>query len=218
MQVCEIFPSIDGEVNFFGQGVRTVFIRLQGCNLRCRYCDTPKTQEHNQGLFLDTNRVLDTVLSLGIRKVTITGGEPLIQADLVHELLCELRKRGIVSSLETNGSFPIPAPMKHLVDSWVMDYKLPSSGMEEKMCLENFKDLSPTDWVKFVCCDVADFLRSLHVQDLLTRLSCGARFAWSAAGIPEGPSLSASELVKMMSEYGANGNLNVQLHKLLNLP
>ena len=72
MQIAEIFQSIDGEVNRFGQGRLTTFIRTSECNLNCPYCDTP--QGRGQGRAITVGQIVERVKALGCKKITITGG------------------------------------------------------------------------------------------------------------------------------------------------
>ena len=92
MNVIEIFGSIDGEGS--RQGLLTTFLRLHDCNIRCSYCDTT----YSYGIdstFTDmtVQEVADAIESLGNHRITITGGEPLLQEDAVVELIDELNRR-----------------------------------------------------------------------------------------------------------------------------
>ena len=101
LRVAEIFRSLQGEGLF--TGTTSLFLRTTGCNLRCWFCDTPYTSwkpEGQQRLWTD---VLDEVLGDGCEHVVITGGEPLLQPDLVP-LTQELRAAGRVVTIETAGT------------------------------------------------------------------------------------------------------------------
>lgn len=92
MNVIEIFASIDGEGS--RQGLLTTFLRLHDCNIRCSYCDTT----YSYGIdstFTDmtVREVADAIESLGNHRITITGGEPLLQEAAVVELIDELNRR-----------------------------------------------------------------------------------------------------------------------------
>ena len=78
LKVHSIFESISGEAGGFPQGSWCTFLRLSGCNLRCRWCDTPDAQEvEAQTLDMSVKEICDSV---GIYKnILITGGEPLLQ-------------------------------------------------------------------------------------------------------------------------------------------
>ena len=128
MRINEIFESISGEAGFFPQGSWCTFIRLQGCNLRCRWCDTLKAQDPEKGKEYTIEKLVNIVKALGNSRVLITGGEPLCQLTDLRALVERLVKLLDCSiQIETNGSFPIPIIPYGNTD-WVVDYKLPSSG------------------------------------------------------------------------------------------
>lgn len=146
MYVNEIFGSIDGE------GLRTgelaTFIRLAGCNLRCSYCDTCYALKITDGKKMSIEEIIDEVKKIGYKNITLTGGEPLIHKD-VDKLIDELIKNGFYVNIETNGAVDIANYLKNNV-LITMDYKTASSGMEEKMLVNNFKMLRENDVLKFV--------------------------------------------------------------------
>jgi 7-carboxy-7-deazaguanine synthase len=144
VKVFEIFPSIQGEGPF--QGIPSAFIRLSGCNLRCRWCDTSGTQDGSAGEEMTVDEVVGQVKRLGLSHVCITGGEPLIQQDELLSLLKELHEDGYIVGIETNGTVD-PAPVMEY-SSICMDLKCPSSG--EKSFIPLMKKLRPSDCVKFV--------------------------------------------------------------------
>ena len=90
MKVVEKFTSINGEGTRAGE--LAVFIRFKGCNLRCSYCDTMWANEPDCQYKEETpEEILNYVLETGIRNVTLTGGEPLLQKD-IRELINLLYK------------------------------------------------------------------------------------------------------------------------------
>ena len=92
MNVIEIFDSIDGEGS--RQGLLTTFLRLHDCNIRCSYCDTTYSYGIDS-IFTEMTvaEVADVIESLGNHRITITGGEPLLQEAAVVELIDELNRR-----------------------------------------------------------------------------------------------------------------------------
>lgn len=145
--VNEIFGSIDGE------GLRTgelaTFIRLAGCNLRCRYCDTSYALKCKQGNEMSIDEILEEVKSIGFKNITLTGGEPLIHRN-VDKLISRLIEEGYKINIETNGSVDItPYLDKNVIIT--MDYKTPASGEVNKMLLSNLEKLRESDVLKFVC-------------------------------------------------------------------
>jgi 7-carboxy-7-deazaguanine synthase len=148
MKIAEIFRSLQGEGK--NQGRICLFIRLAGCNLRCRWCDTPYAQEG--GSEMSPDAVLEQVWRTNPPYVCITGGEPLIQADALEPLLASLHARGTLIDIETNGTFDFTRFQRYA--SICMDVKCPSSG--EKSDLGLLDAILPQDSVKFVVNDEAD--------------------------------------------------------------
>ena len=98
MRISEIFYSIQGEGRLLG--VPSVFVRTSGCNLRCRWCDTPYTSWQPEGKSLSVKRILDEVAKYQTRYVVITGGEPLLAPD-IEELTLQLKRNGAHITIET---------------------------------------------------------------------------------------------------------------------
>ena len=121
--VTEIFDSIDGEGK--RTGLMATFVRFAGCNLRCSYCDT----------------------AYPWKRVTLTGGEPLLQP--LASLCGTLGREGFECNIETNGAVPMMATRPEGL-FYTMDWKCPDSGMEGRMCADNFPRLESQDVVKFV--------------------------------------------------------------------
>ncbi len=148
LKVHSIFESISGEMGTIPQGIWCTFIRLQGCNLRCSYCDTKETQPvcfDDTAMYMD---IMEIVKSVKTPYVTITGGEPLIHdalPDLIAALAFDpkMQRAPHYIQVETNGSLPIPERVSYMA-GWVVDYKTPSSGMTAKMLpTEQFTDMLP---------------------------------------------------------------------------
>jgi 7-carboxy-7-deazaguanine synthase len=154
--VCETFISLMGEST--RAGVPAYFIRLTGCNLRCRYCDT--TYAYEGGQEMTVAALVKEALAQPHRLVLVTGGEPLLQAE-APALLRALLEAGFTVCLETNGTQPIEA-----VDARVhriMDVKCPGSGMAQHHLWDNMERLTGGDEVKFVVRDRGDFTYALEV-------------------------------------------------------
>lgn len=147
MKVVEIFDSIDGEG--LRTGAAVTFIRLAGCNLRCSYCDTlyalfGEAQECKY-TEMDVNEIAKKVK---FKRVTLTGGEPLLHKD-VDRLINTLINNGVSVNIETNGAVDITPFLKDNV-MLTIDYKLPSSSVEDRMIMDNFYKLRKCDVIKFV--------------------------------------------------------------------
>ena len=101
MNVSELFYSIQGEGRL--AGVPSVFVRLAGCDLQCRWCDTPYAQRPEQGKPMTVNHILAEVLKYNCRYVVVTGGEPLLTLDL-PDLLTALSRENKHITLETSAT------------------------------------------------------------------------------------------------------------------
>jgi len=98
MRISEIFYSIQGEGRLLG--VPSVFVRTSGCNLRCRWCDTPYTSWQPEGKTSSVKNILAEIDQYPTRHVVITGGEPLLAPD-IEELTHQLKQRGAHITIET---------------------------------------------------------------------------------------------------------------------
>lgn len=147
MLVNEIFGSIEGE------GIRTgypvTFIRLFGCNLHCSYCDTRYACTGPEFIKMSVDNILQVVKGNGWKRVTLTGGEPLIHRD-VDTLIQALVDAGYEVNIETNGSVPIFPYLGYDNVILTVDYKSPSSGENHEMCISNLERLREQDVLKFV--------------------------------------------------------------------
>jgi 7-carboxy-7-deazaguanine synthase len=143
LKINEIYYSIQGESTHLGRPC--VFVRLTYCNLRCSYCDTEYA--FFEGNELSLSEILEKVKSYNCTLVEITGGEPLIQKNVLP-LMQNLCDSGFEVLLETAGHLNISE-----IDGRVkriMDIKCPSSGESEKMFWRNIDYLKEGDEVKFV--------------------------------------------------------------------
>lgn len=134
LAVNEIFESISGEAGGIPQGAWTTFVRVQGCNLRCSWCDTKQAQSivADRKTKTKVEEVLKNITERGNRQVLITGGEPLLQRG-TQKLLNELLAKRYTVQVETNGTQKLPAYGTNYSLYWIIDYKCPSSGMLEEM-------------------------------------------------------------------------------------
>ena len=149
-KVVEKFVSINGEG--MKAGTLAVFIRFFGCNLRCSYCDTLWASSPDGPYDIMTeDDIVTYVKETGVHNVTLTGGEPLLRdnMDILLKKLSALPD--IFIEIETNGSVDIRS-YKSIAGniSFTLDYKLPYSGMEDKMFMPDFEAVDKNDTVKFV--------------------------------------------------------------------
>jgi 7-carboxy-7-deazaguanine synthase len=101
LKIAELFYSIQGEGTLVG--VPSVFIRTSGCNLRCSWCDTPYTSWQPEGTELSLRQIVDEARSYPARHVVVTGGEPMIQPEIIP-LTEQLRAAGLHITIETAGT------------------------------------------------------------------------------------------------------------------
>lgn len=150
LRVTEVFLSLQGESASVGWP--TVFVRLTGCPLRCRWCDT--TYAFHGGRWCSLSALEADVADYGVHHVCITGGEPLAQPNC-RTLAERLAARGHAVSIETSGAIDIGGLDPRV--TVVMDVKAPGSGEEERNRLDNLDRLRGGDQVKFVLADRADY-------------------------------------------------------------
>ncbi len=203
LRVCETFVSLMGESGFAGWPA--FFIRLSGCNLRCRYCDTRYAYSDGQERTLAS--LVAEAEDTGFKLVLVTGGEPLLQEEC-FTLLASLADRGFTVALETNGSRPLVAVDRRV--HRVMDLKCPSSGMVAHNYLDNLDDLTAADELKLVVADRRDF--DWAVEILTPRRS------WERHPVLLSPVfgvLPASELAAWILAARLPWRLNLQLHKYI---
>jgi len=156
LMITEIYASIQGESSF--AGLPCTFVRLTGCPLRCRWCDTAYSFEGGKAMTFD--EVLADVARQKIQLVELTGGEPLAQkgcTTLAHQLV----EAGYKVLIETGGSEDV-APLDSRVHI-IMDIKCPGSGMHERNLWSNLDALKPSDEIKFVLADRADYDWALDI-------------------------------------------------------
>ncbi len=149
-QVTEIYPSVQGESSY--AGFPCTFIRLTGCPLRCKWCDTAYAFQGGAAMTMD--EILAKVDQFGVDLVELTGGEPMAQAG-TPALIETLLARGYRVLIETSGSEDVsrlPAAT-HII----MDLKCPDSGMADRNLWANLDHLKPTDEIKFVLASRADY-------------------------------------------------------------
>jgi 7-carboxy-7-deazaguanine synthase len=157
MVVTEIFQSIQGESTYAGRPC--IFVRLTGCNLRCRWCDT--AYAFYGGTRMTVEEVLERVRAFAgvdgarIPLVELTGGEPMLQAD-IHPLIEKLLAEEFTVLIETSGERYLGTLPKEVVK--IMDIKCPGSGEGGTLHEKNLEVLDRKDEIKFVLADEADYI------------------------------------------------------------
>lgn len=105
MRIAEIYRSLQGEGLL--TGALSVFVRASGCNLRCWFCDTPYASWHPEGCDMTVEEIVAHVEEWDARHVVVTGGEPMLFAELIP-LCAQLRRLGRHITIETAGTLYLP--------------------------------------------------------------------------------------------------------------
>lgn len=153
LNVSEIYTSLQGEGT--RSGLLTTFVRLQGCLLRCTWCDTPYALERKE--IIELRKVEDVIADIekeNCNLIMLTGGEPLEQTASL-ELISTLCDKGYEVTIETNGQADISTVDKRAV--LIMDIKCPASGMHKKNRWDNLQYLKKGDEIKFVIAGREDY-------------------------------------------------------------
>lgn len=201
--ITEIYASIQGESSY--AGIPCTFIRLTGCPLRCRWCDT--AYAFAGGKQMTTDEVLAEVDRLGVPTVELTGGEPLAQP-ATPALAKALADKGYKVLIETSGAESIaelPAST-HVI----MDLKCPDSGMSDRNLWSNLDALKPTDEIKFVLASRADFdwaVAQIRREKLDTRFNVLFSCAWGH--------VAPKDLAQWVVSVPTLGRMQLQQHKYI---
>ena len=203
MRITEIYASIQGETQY--AGIPCTLVRTTGCDLRCSYCDT--TYAFSGGREMTVAEVMLAVRRLGLSAVALTGGEPMLQAE-IGVLAERLVREGFRVTLETSGAHPVahlpPAVIR------IVDLKTPGSGEVERNFWDVLHGLRPQDAIKFVVCYEADYLWSAEVVRSRS-LSGRAELLFS----PATGKLDPRDLAAWILRDRLPVRLNLQLHKYI---
>ena len=202
LRITEIFYSLQGEAKT--AGIPTVFVRLTGCPLRCQYCDTEYAFEG--GNVLELEAIEKEIARHNCKLVTVTGGEPLAQANC-KKLLTQLSDIGYEVSLETGGAMSIVDIDERI--SIVMDLKTPGSDECDRNDFDNIPLLRAKDQIKFVICDQADYEWSkakLMQYDLSNRVE-------EVLFSPSFEQLNTADLASWILQDHLPVRMQLQMHK-----
>lgn len=202
IDINEIFYSIDGEGKRSGQ--LCVFIRTNGCNIRCSYCDTAYALKCQQN-YMQVNEIIKAIEKFKCKNITITGGEPLLQKNLLN-LIKALQDYNI--NIETNGTLDIE---KYLLKNVfiTMDIKTPLSNEVGKNLYSNIEKLREKDVLKFVVGDKEDIQ---FAYDIINKYKPNCIIYLS----PIFNQITGDEIVEEMKKYGNDEvRLQLQIHKYI---
>ena len=199
----EIFYSIQGETS--RSGIPTTFVRLTGCPLRCSYCDTKYA--FKEGIKKSFDEILIEINQNKTKYITITGGEPLAQKNILLFMkeLCDLE---YFVSIETSNAYAIEEIDPRV--SVILDIKTPASNEADKNLVKNYNHLKSFDEIKFVICNLSDFNWSKeYIEQYNLTSTCQIIFSPSYEEMP------LSELADLILRDGLNVRLQAQLHKTI---
>ena len=224
IRINEIFQSISGEAGHpsFPQGTFCSFVRFQGCNCQCNWCDTAHSQDPEAGRSMSVGEILSEI---GINNyIVITGGEPALQALGLSMLVRALTQAGKHVQIETNGTF-IPVDFGENC-TWVIDYKLTSSGVSNKMLpvFDFFSAIQKSNSViKFVFDSIADiemmFEKIKLFIEMLNMQATPVRFAPFILSPTENGKQYSKKIVQRIFDQNLQEYcvFSLQSHKILNL-
>jgi 7-carboxy-7-deazaguanine synthase len=227
MIISEIFRSIQGEST--RAGLPCIFVRLTGCNLRCTWCDT--SYAFHGGTKMSIEEILARVEDLsagtkeqfpgeigaapGLSLVELTGGEPLLQPEVIP-LARNLLDRGYTVMIETSGERPLADLPREVIK--IVDVKCPDSGEPDTFRMENLDALDGKDEIKFVVSSRRDyeFARDFTRRHDLARRIHQVVFSPVHAD-PGGswPGMNAQDLAEWILADGLPVRLGLQLHKFI---
>ncbi|HXT73617.1 MAG TPA: radical SAM protein [Candidatus Angelobacter sp.] len=220
MFITEIFKSIQGESSY--AGLPCIFVRLTGCNLRCKWCDT--AYAFHGGTKYSLDEILRRVGEFSgdrengdrnVRLIEITGGEPLLQPE-TPELAQRLVDAGYTVLIETSGERDLSGLPREVVK--IMDVKCPDSGESGKFNLANLEALEKKDEIKFVIASRRDydfareFMAEHRLRERVHEILFSPVFADPAGSWP---AMDARELAEWILAENLPVRLGLQLHKFV---
>lgn len=208
-KVNEIFYSLQGEGT--RQGMPCVFVRLQGCNLRCTWCDTPYAldlkQEHKQ---MTAQEIIAEIEKYKCNFVEFTGGEPLLYLyKHLSELFSTLLNCDYTIAVETNGSIDLALLDKRVIK--IVDIKCPASGEADSFLIQNLDYLTARDEIKFVVASREDleFMREKIYEYRLPMFPCEILVSAVTS------SISLEEVAQFILDNSLPVRMQLQIHKYI---
>ncbi|HEU0166565.1 MAG TPA: radical SAM protein [Chloroflexota bacterium] len=224
LTVSEIFgPTYQGEGPSLGR--RCVFLRLGGCNLRCRWCDTPYTWDwagvtgtkydpHQELRQISAEQAWSDLHSRGADMLVVSGGEPLLQQQPLAQLLELAHTAHYRIEIETAGTIAPTPRLAELVDQFNVSPKLAHSGNPDKercrpQAIEALKASGKAIW-KFVARGPEDLA---EIGDIVERYGLAPVYVMAEGTDPETIAARSRELAEAVLARG--WNLTTRLHILL---
>jgi 7-carboxy-7-deazaguanine synthase len=203
MRISEIYTSVQGETQY--AGLPCTLVRTTGCDLRCGYCDT--AYAFYGGRDMELAEILAEVRRLGAPLVLLTGGEPMLQREIVAlaELLLADSRQVMI---ETSGAHEVNVLPEAVIR--IVDVKTPASGESHRMRWEVLEGLRPRDAAKFVLCNESDYRWAL---DVIQKHKLTERTEVLVS--PSHGQLEPRLLVEWMLRDKLPARLNLQLHKYI---
>lgn len=194
----ESFYSIQGEGHYYG--IAAYFIRLEGCNIKCNWCDTKESWNIKKKDFVPIHKIIANVNNSQVKTVVITGGEPTMWN--LYPLIKKLKKKGYRIHIETSGSYPIKEKYIDWITISPKKIKLPLQ--------ENYKK---TNELKIVISDENDFLfaeeQAAHIQATNCFLFLQPEWTNIFRILPK--------IISYIKE-NPKWRISLQIHKILNIP
>ncbi len=203
MRISEIYVSVQGETQY--AGLPCTLVRTTGCDLRCTYCDSEYAFYGGQELTLD--EISAEVRRLGAPLVLLTGGEPMLQREIVA-LAERLLQEGYAVMIETSGAHPVDMLPEAVVR--IVDVKTPASGEAHRVKWEVLEGLRSRDAVKFVLTDEADYR---WAAEAIRTHALGEKAEVLLS--PVHGKLDPRDLVGWMLRDRLPARLNLQIHKYI---
>jgi 7-carboxy-7-deazaguanine synthase len=205
LRITEIFLSVQGESSHAGRPC--AFVRLTGCPMRCRWCDSEYTFTGGERISFD--KIFAKLEEFGCDLVEVTGGDPLAQKN-VYPFITELLDRGYEVLIETGGFFSTENVDKRA--KIILDVKCPASGESERNYWANLERLNAEkDEIKFVIADLDDWEFAKKVIEKYGLESRAKELLISPVFGVE----NLTEIAEAVAQSGLKVRLNLQLHKYI---
>ncbi len=219
-RIAEVFESIQGEGIY--TGVKQIFVRMQGCNLKCSFCDT-KIESFGE---YSSSELFDKVMDFNddFHSISFTGGEPLLQKDFLKDILQLIKTKGICVYLETNGTMPKAfSEVKDDVDIVAMDIKLPSST-NSKECWREHKEFlllarDSQPFVKMVICESTTSEDVEIASNMISKIDSHIPIVLQPNFFDSKEALleKINDFRELCSNYVSDARIMPQMHKMIHV-